>query len=110
MADTTIQELMTNLSAAFIPQRAGNLSAVVQVTLTGDESSEWAVTIQDGKCTVAPGPALKPQLTLSADSQVYKDIAFGRLDGMSAFMQGKIRMTGDIGLAMKFNSLFKTGG
>ena len=31
----------------------------------------------------------------------------GKLDGMSAFMSGKLRISGDMGLAMKLQSLFR---
>jgi putative sterol carrier protein len=34
----------------------------------------------------------------------------GQLDGMAACMQGKLRVKGDAGLAMKFQTLFKTPG
>ena len=37
----------------------------------------------------------------------YKDLALGKLNGMTAYMQGKIKMSGDIALAMKFTNIFK---
>jgi putative sterol carrier protein len=34
-------------------------------------------------------------------------IATGKLDGTAAFMQGKLKIKGDMGLAIKYQSLFK---
>jgi putative sterol carrier protein len=47
-------------------------------------------------------------LTFLADSGDWVKIMTGQLDGMSAFMQGKLKVKGDRELAMKFQSLFKT--
>jgi len=46
-------------------------------------------------------------MTLTADSTDYVKIFTGELDGMSAFMQGKIKLAGDLNLAMKLMGMFK---
>lgn len=107
MADITIQEIMEHMPDAFLPEKAVGLNAKVQCLFSGAEASDWIITIMDGKCSVEPGITQKPQLTLSMDSQDYKDLATGKLNGMTAFMQGKIKMSGDISLAMRFTNLFK---
>ena len=107
MTDITIQQMMEHMPEAFMPDRAVGLNAIVQCRFTGAEAGDWIITIRDGKCTVESGIAPKAQLTLTMNSQDYKDLALGKLNGMTAYMQGKIKMTGDISLAMKFTSLFK---
>ena len=52
------------------------------------------------------GEASRATLTLSADSRDYLDIVTGKLDGTKAFMQGKLKLTGDLNLAMKMLSYF----
>ena len=106
--EISIQQMMEHMPDAFIPERAVGLNAVVQCHFTGAEASDWVITIRDAKCTVEQGSNPKPQLTLTMDSQDYKNLALGKLNGMTAFMQGKIKMSGDVSLAMKFTSLFKT--
>jgi predicted lipid carrier protein YhbT len=44
---------------------------------------------------------------LTADSSDYVKIFTGELDGMQAFMQGKIKLAGDLNLAMKLTQMFK---
>jgi putative sterol carrier protein len=107
MTDVTLQQMMEHMSEAFVPDKAVDVNAVVQCRFTGAEAGEWVITIRDGKCAVETGTTPKPQLTLTMDSQDYKDLAFGTLNGMTAFMQGKIKLSGDIALAMKFTNLFK---
>ncbi len=103
----TVQELMHRMPRAFLPDRANGVDAVVQYNLTGAEGGDWIITIQNGECTVAEGVASNPNMTLSADAQDYKDIITGKLNAMNAFMQGKVRLAGDLNLAMKLVNFFK---
>jgi putative sterol carrier protein len=48
-----------------------------------------------------------PTMTLTADSADFVKIFTGELDGMAAFMQGKIKLGGDLNLAMKLMQMFK---
>lgn len=107
MAEITIQELMSRMPKAFIPEKAAGTKAVVQYHLTGEEGGDWVITIQDGKCTVVPGKTETMNLTLTADALDYKKIILGQLDAMGAFMQGKLKLAGDLTLAMKLMSFFK---
>ena len=107
MTDYTIQQIMEHLPEAFVADNAVGINAVVQGRFTGAEAGDWAIAIRDGACTVQPGTDPKPQLTLTMDSQDFKDLINGKLNPMTAFMQGKIKLSGDIALAMKFTNLFK---
>ena len=69
---------------------------------------EWNAAIKDGEVAVTKGDASKPaNMTLTADSQDYVKLFTGELDGMQAFMQGKIKLAGDLNLAMKLMQMFK---
>ena len=46
-------------------------------------------------------------MTLSMTAQDYVDMILGKLNGQMAFMSGKLKISGDMGLAMKMQSLFK---
>jgi putative sterol carrier protein len=109
MADITVKEMVQNHEKAFLPEKAVGVNAVVQYHLTGDEGGDWIITIQDGKCSVAEGVAEKPTVTLTADAQDLKDVLTGKANGMTYFMQGKLKLAGDLNLAMKLTSFFKMG-
>jgi len=107
MSEITVKELMDRMPKAFLPEKAKGVEAVIQYHLTGEEGGDWIITIKDGKCTVEEGVAENPTLTLEADAQDYKDVILGKMDGMAAFMQGKLRLKGNLNLAMKLTSFFK---
>ena len=103
----TVAELMSKMPGAFIPEKALGLDAVIQFKFTGAEAGEWYATIKDGKVEVAQGVHPSPKMTLTADSADYVKIFTGELDGMQAFMQGKLKLAGDLNLAMKLTQMFK---
>src|SRR5512135_730004 len=107
MPDPTISEFMTRMAAAFDPAKAPGLDAAIQAKLTGAQAEDWVVEIQNEKCAITPGTALAPRLTVTCDSGDFVRIFTGQLDGMQAFMQGKLRVAGDMGLALKLLNLFK---
>jgi putative sterol carrier protein len=104
----TVSELMQKMPGAFIPEKAQGVDAVIHFKFTGEEAGEWNAKIKDGKVDVAPGaPLNQANMTLTADSSDYVKIFTGELDGMQAFMQGKIKLGGDLNLAMKLMQMFK---
>jgi len=107
MADPTVNELVHGHEKAFLPEKAAGMDAVIQYRLSGAEAGNYIITIKDAKCTVTEGIAPAAKMTLSADANDFRNVLLGRMDPMMAFMQGKIKMVGDINLAMKLTSLFK---
>ena len=103
----TVSELMEKMPGAFIPEKAQGLDAIIQFKFTGAEAGEWVAAIKDGKVDVSRGTHPTPKMTLTADSADYVKIFTGELDGMQAFMQGKIKLAGDLNLAMKLMQMFK---
>lgn len=105
--EITIEELMNRMPKAFIPEKAEGVEAVIQYHLTGAEAGDWVVTIGDGKCVVEKGITEEPTMTLRADSQDYKDIILGKIDPMNAFMQQKVKLTGNLNMALGLTKYFK---
>ena len=107
MADLTIAELMSRMPKAFIPEKAQGLDTVLQFKFSGKEAGNWYAEIKDGAVKVSPGEHAAPRMTLSADSDDYLALFTGQLDPMQAFMQGKLKLQGDLNLAMKMTQFFK---
>ncbi len=104
----TISQLMEKMPGAFLPEKAQGVNSIVHFKFTGEEAGDWNAKIADGKVVVTQGePTETAAMTLTADSNDYVKIFTGELDGMSAFMQGKIKLAGDLNLAMKLMSMFK---
>jgi len=109
MTDITVNQLILNHEKAFKPEAAEGVDAVIQYRLTGEEGGDWIITIRDGKCSVAEGLAESPKMTLTAEAQDLKDVLLGKANGMQYFMQGRLKLAGDLNLAMKLTSFFKMG-
>ena len=110
MSDTqmTPDQIVDAMPNFLIPEKAGTTKATIAFDLSGDNAGKWWVKIHDGKAESGQGDAPEPpQLTLLADAADYVKISLGTLDGTAAFMQGKLKIKGDMGLAMKMASLFK---
>ncbi|MEW6241187.1 MAG: SCP2 sterol-binding domain-containing protein [Chloroflexota bacterium] len=103
----TVADLMSKMPGAFMPEKAPGLEAVIQFKFTGAEAGAWYAEIKGGKCVTAQGEHPSPKMTLSADSSDYVKIFTGELDGMKAFMEGKIKLAGDLNLAMKLTQMFR---
>jgi putative sterol carrier protein len=109
MADITVKQMVYNHEKAFLPDVAKGLSAVIQYRLTGEEGGDYIITIADGACKVGEGIAPTPTMTLTADGRDFKDVLLGKANGMQYFMMGKIKLAGDLNLAMKLTTFFKMG-
>ena len=107
MSDYTVKELILNHEKAFKPEAAPGVEAVIQYILTGDQGGDWIITIHEGKCTVQEGKAPSPNVTITADGVDFANVLTGKMNAMQAFMQGKIKLSGDLNLAMKLMQMFK---
>jgi putative sterol carrier protein len=107
MPDNTVSDYIARISAAFVPEKAAGIDATIQLKLTGAQPGEWFMTIKDNQCTVNQGMAKDAKLTVTADGGDLVKIFSGQLDGMQAFMQGKLRIAGDMSLALRLLNLFK---
>ncbi len=99
--------IMEMAPSLFQPEKAKGVNAVVQYILTGEGGGEWNMTIADGTCHVTEGRAANPKVTATMDAKDYVDLVTGKLDPMKAFMMGKVKLTGDIGLATRILSFFR---
>ena len=102
----TPAEMMQQLPTAFLPDKAGATKAVIQINLTGEGGGNWIVDVAEGKCQVSEGTATSPKATITAGAADYLAVALGQLNAVSAFMAGKIKVTGDMALVMSFQNWF----
>ncbi|HET7010657.1 MAG TPA: SCP2 sterol-binding domain-containing protein [Anaerolineales bacterium] len=105
--ELTIEKLMGLMPKAFLPEKAAGVEAVIQYHLGGEQGGDWVVDISQGKCEVRKGTAESPKLTLTADAADYMNVVTGKVNAMSAFAEGKVKLKGDLALAMKLMNFFK---
>lgn len=107
MTELNLQMLMQQAINAFQPENAAGIDAKVQFHITGNQGGDWVATIRDQKLVVEQGVTTNPNLAISADTQDIFNLVGGKLNPMQAFMQGKVQVKGDMGLAMRLASVFK---
>ncbi len=107
MSEYTVKQLVYNHEKAFRPEKAEDVNVIIQYHLTGEESGDYIIEIKDGVCKVSEGVAEKPTMSLTADGRDLADVLLGKANGMQYFMNGKLKLAGDLNLAMKLTSFFK---
>ena len=91
-----------------IPEKAGSTKATIVFDLSGADAGKWWVKIHEGTAETGKGDAPEAaNLTLIAADGDFVKIMTGEMDGMSAFMSRKLQVKGDMGLAVKLQTLFK---
>ena len=106
-APTSCKHAFDMMPTRFNKEAAKGLNAIYQFDLSGDGGGKWHVIINNDTCQVKEGPAASPSITISMTAQDYLDMLSGKLNGQMAFMTGKLRIAGDMGLALRMQSLFQ---
>ena len=78
-------------------------SGAVQVLVTGlaDGDASWQVRVDHGVVAeVAPGVPAAPDLTLTLPADLADAVAAGDVSASAAFMQGRMKTAGDLGLVL----------
>jgi putative sterol carrier protein len=103
----TIKEIFSEMQkrADANPAKLAALKGVFQFDLSGIDPAIYSVTVADGKAVVSEGTSPSPDITISMASNDFIDMVEGRLDAVSAFMGGKLKVKGDMMLAMQLQSL-----
>jgi putative sterol carrier protein len=102
----TAAEFFEGLPGRFHADRATGVEAAFQFVLTGDGGGTWHAIVHDGTCTVAVGEHPAPTIAITVSAENWLKIVAGTMDPQTAFMLGRLKLKGDIGLAMRLRSLF----
>jgi multimeric flavodoxin WrbA/putative sterol carrier protein len=105
-----VKELLKAMPNVLDSEAAKGVAAVYQFEVTGQENFTAHLSIANQQATFQEGPAANPDVIIKTPAEVWLAISTGELSGMTAYMTGKFKAKGNLGLLMKLNSLFKTAG
>ena len=95
-------ELLKRLPSAFRPDAAGDTDCTVQFNI----STPMHIVIKNGTCATKDGAATSPDVAITMDDDDLVSLMKGELNGMTAFMTGKLQLEGDLMLAQRMFGFF----
>lgn len=95
-------ELLKKMPEAFKPEEAGDTNCTIQFNV----SSPVTAVIADGRCSVSEGTADNADVTINMEDDDLVALMKGELNGMTAFMTGKLQIEGDLMLAQRIFTFF----
>ncbi|MGB1562441.1 MAG: SCP2 sterol-binding domain-containing protein [Sinimarinibacterium flocculans] len=95
-------DLLKKLPAAFNADAASGTTATIQFNC----STPMYTTIKDGACSVTDGQSDSADVTITMEDDDLVALMKGELNGMTAFMTGKLQIDGDLMLAQRMASFF----
>lgn len=102
----TCEETLNEMYRSFDSKAAVGLNATYVFEISGSNGGNWTLDIKNGKCEFKKGKSSNPSVTISISDQDWIAIRNGTLNSQMAFMMGKLRVSGDMSLAMKLQSMF----
>jgi putative sterol carrier protein len=105
MAFTSVQEILAGMTS-LDPAKTQGVNSVMLFDLSGEGGGKWTLTLKDDEgVKLEAGETASPNVTFTMDAQDFLAIANGELNPVSAFMQGKVKVSGDMALAMRLQTL-----
>jgi diacylglycerol O-acyltransferase / wax synthase len=80
-------------------------SGIFQFKVKGATETLWKIDLNAVPAKISKGKAATPDATFIIEDKHLVKIASGKLDMQSAFIQGRLKVEGDFGKAMKLGSL-----
>jgi putative sterol carrier protein len=99
---SSASDLLKKLPTAFQPEAAGDTDCTVQFNI----STPMHVVIKNGTCASRDGAAASPDVAITMDDDDLVSLMKGELNGMTAFMTGKLQLEGDLMLAQRMFGFF----
>ena len=82
-----------------------DINAVIQFVLTGEGGGEYVLDLEGGNIVTKKEKAESPKLSVTMAVPDWREINAGRLNPQMAFMSGKLKISGDMSLAMKLGTI-----
>ncbi|KAL2715351.1 peroxisomal multifunctional enzyme type 2 [Vespula squamosa] len=92
------------------PDQTKKVNAIFlyNITVDGNPKAQWTLDLKKGDVYKGQPTSGKPDTTLTIEDKNMMDIATGKLNPQVAFMQGKLKITGNIMLTQKLKTLMET--
>ena len=87
------------------PETSKAVNSIYEFNITGDNGGVWTVEINKDKGAVQAGSTGAAKCIVTAAAPDFMNIVSGKMNPQMAFMSGKLKIKGDMGLAMKLQKV-----
>jgi len=87
------------------PELSKAVNSIYEFNITGENAGVWTVDLTKEPGTVAPGSSGNAKCTVTCAGSDFMNVISGKMNPQMAFMSGKLKIKGDMGLAMKLQKI-----
>lgn len=98
--------IFAGMPYALRPERARGVRAVYLFEIEGEGAQSWTLRVADGACETAAGRPDRYDVRIACDAGTFLDLATGVVRPGEAFVDGRLRVSGDLALAMRVSKMF----
>ena len=104
-----LDKVFQGMCESFVPQKAAGQQAVVQYEITAPDGTphQYVTRVADGACSWERGSDSSPRVTIKIGLLDFLKLIVGKLNGMQAFMTGKLKVSGDLFFAQTYQNWFE---
>ncbi len=84
-----------------------DLKASYMFHITGDDGGDYSAIFDDGHVTITNEIKDDAECKITLSSENFRKMIQGNLNSAAAFMTGKLKVKGNMGLALKLESILK---
>lgn len=110
MRTEVLDEIFRRMGEHFDAERAGEIDAVVHWRIGGGPDGgedQYEVVIRERECAASHGFSADPRVALTLDAVDFVRLVTGSASGPELFMNGKLRVEGDMAFAAGIAGLFR---
>lgn len=101
-----MEDLKTRLAGN--PDRAKQIGGIFEFVLEGDEGGTWSLDMGTQEVKAEANEAMNVRIRMNDGD--FLDILSGKLNPMAAFTQGKLKVEGNIAMALKLQDVLSGKG
>ncbi len=102
----TIDDFVVIMNAAFRPERASGVSAVIRFDFTGEQEGSCTFVVKNGRIDGSSGASGDADLVIESPFGLWMDIVTDRADGRALFSEGAYRAGGDLSILARLGEIF----
>jgi putative sterol carrier protein len=99
---------MIDAALHYDPDATKGKEGVYQFNLTGDDGGTFQMIIEPEEARAVKGEEKDPSVVLTMKANDFKELVAGSLNPTAAFMSGKLRIKGNMGLALKLQTVLNS--